>query len=137
MSPETERKIRVWVPAIVYMGLIFSVSSISAVKPRVGSFRLFDKIAHAVEFTGLGLFLTMAFRGSLAEARRVLTPLFAIAIGFAIGVLDEIYQLTVPGRAAEFLDWVGDAVGVLIGTGLGALHARLVSRMRVYRSRIG
>lgn len=134
MSPETERRIRVWIPAIVYTGLIFGVSSISAVKPRVGSFRLFDKMAHAVEFTGLGLFLTMAFRGSLAEARRFLTPFFVIAIGFAVGVLDEIYQLTVPGRAVEFLDWVGDAVGILIGTGLGAFHARLVSRMRAHRS---
>ena len=130
MTPETEQKIRAWVPAIVYTTLIFGVSSISGAAPRVPCFKLFDKLAHVVEFSGLALFLTVAFRGSLPEGRRAMAPLFVIAVGLAVGVLDEFYQFLVPGRAVEFLDWVGDAVGVLIGTGVGVLHRRLMARMR-------
>lgn len=130
MTPETERKLRAWVPAIAYTGLIFGVSSISGLSPHVPTFRFFDKVAHVVEFAGLALFLTVAFRGSLAEGRRAMTPFFVIAVGLAVGVLDELYQLSVPGRAVEFLDWVGDAVGVLIGAGAGALRRRLTSRTR-------
>ncbi len=130
MRPEAERKITAWVPAIAYTGLIFGVSSISGLSPAVPCFRLFDKVAHVVEFTGLALFLTIAFRGSLAEGRRALTPFFVIAVGLAVGVVDELYQVTVPGRTVEFLDWVADAVGVLIGTGIGLLHGWLAARTR-------
>ena len=118
-----------WIPAIAYTALIFGVSSISGLSPPVPYFKLFDKLAHVVEFTGLALFLTVGFRATLPEARRSMTPVFVIAIGITIGVLDETYQLSVPGRAVEFLDWVGDAVGVLIGAGVGPLHGRLMARM--------
>ena len=130
MTPETERKIRAWVPAIAYTGLIFGVSSISGLSPRVPTFRFLDKVAHVIEFAGLALFLTVGFRGSLAESRRGTAPFFVIAVGLAVGALDELYQLSVPGRAVEFLDWVGDAVGVLIGAAIGALHRRLTARTR-------
>jgi VanZ family protein len=130
LTPETERRIAAWVPAIAYTGLIFGVSSIAGLSPPVPTFRLFDKVAHIVEFTGLALFLTVAFRGSLPEARRAMTPLFVIALGLAVGVLDEFYQLSVPGRSREFLDWVADAVGVLIGAAVGVLHGRLAARAR-------
>ena len=36
-----------------------------------------------------------------------------MAAGFAIGFLDEIYQLLVPGRMTEFLDWVADSAGII------------------------
>jgi VanZ family protein len=131
LTPETERKIAAWIPAIAYIGLIFGVSSIAGLSPPVPTFKLFDKAAHIVEFTGLALFLTVAFRGSLPEARRRATPLFVVALGLAIGVLDEVYQLSVPGRSLEFLDWVADAIGVLIGATAGALHGRFAARARV------
>jgi VanZ family protein len=51
-------------------------------------------------------------------------------VGLAVGVLDEFYQLSVPGRAVEFLDWVSDTVGVVIGAGLGMLHGPITARMR-------
>lgn len=130
MTPETERRITAWVPALAYAALIFGVSSISGLSPPVPRIVLFDKVAHVVEFTGLALFLTVGFRASLPEARRVMTPIFVIAVGLAVGALDEAYQLSVPGRAVEFLDWVGDAAGVMIGAGVGMLHAPLTARVR-------
>lgn len=130
MRPETERKIIAWVPAIAYTALIFGVSSIAGLSPPLARFRLFDKLAHAVEFAGLALFLSAAFRRTLPEARRALTPTFVILVGLATGLLDEVYQFSVPGRTVEFLDWVADAVGVLIGAGAGMLRGPLAAGIR-------
>ena len=116
LSRETEKVIEAWIPAIVYTMFIFGVSSIQGLSLPFGTVRLFDKIAHATEFAGLGLFLSVALRGSLPKKRRGHTMLLVIAIGLLIGVSDELYQLTVPGRAVEFLDWVADAVGILVGS---------------------
>jgi VanZ family protein len=111
----TRRAVRRWIPAIVWTALIFIVSSIPSL-PSIG-FRLqyADKVAHAIEFAGLGLFLTVGFRGGSGRHHRIRTLLLVIASGLTIGVLDELYQLTVPGRMVEFLDWVADSVGVVVG----------------------
>jgi VanZ family protein len=130
MRPETERKVIAWVPAIAYTALIFGVSSIAGLSPPIPCFKLFDKLAHVVEFAGLALFLSVAFRRTLPEGRRALTPLFVILVGLAVGVLDETYQLSVPGRAVEFLDWVADTVGATIGAAAGMLHGKVTARMR-------
>jgi VanZ family protein len=130
LRAETERKIIAWVPAIAYTALIFGVSSIAGLSPPVPVFKMFDKLAHVVEFVGLALFLTVAFRRTLPKPRRVRTPIFVVLVGLTIGGLDEIYQLSVPGRAMEFLDWVADAVGVLVGAAVGMLHGAIRARVR-------
>ena len=124
MGSDIERVLRAWIPAAVYVGLIFAVSSIPGSIFCTMPFRIFDKAAHAVEFTGLGLFLMIAFRGSLPEALRRHALLFALGAGVLIGVMDELYQLTVPGRAVEFLDWVADVIGVVFGSTIAMIHYR-------------
>ena len=124
MRPEVERRILAWIPAVVYVGLIFAISSIPGSLHGVITFRVFDKVAHAVEFTGLGLFLMVAFRGTLPKADIKHVVLLVLVAGLGIGVLDELYQHLVPGRAVEFLDWVADTLGVMVGTTLALLHYR-------------
>jgi hypothetical protein len=117
VRPETERKLSAWVPAAAWTALIFCVSSIPGLAPIIFRFKYFDKLAHATEYLGLGVFLTVAYRGSLSGRPRLgLTLALAIATGLAIAVADEAYQLTVPGRAVEFYDWVADATGVVLGS---------------------
>jgi VanZ family protein len=74
-----------------------------------------DKLAHAAEYAGLGLLLTVAFRRTLIGARRWILTVVVVIAGAIVGALDETYQLTVPGRDRDLLDWVADVVGVLIG----------------------
>ena len=124
MSSDTERAVMAWVPAVVYVGLIFAVSSIPGSVFCNAPFRVYDKAAHAVEFAGLGLFLMIAFRGSLPVGLRPHTLLFALASGVLVGVADELYQLAVPGRGVEFLDWVADVVGVTLGSTAAMVHYR-------------
>ena len=124
MRAETKRRTLAWIPAIVYIALIFAISSIpGSIHGRI-PFRIFDKAAHLVEFAGLGLFLMVAFRGSMPRAGLRHVLLLVLAVGLAIGVLDELYQSFVPGRAVEFLDWVADTIGVVLGSALAMFHYR-------------
>jgi len=121
---DTERRVLAWIPAIVYIGLIFAISSIpGSIHGRI-PFRVFDKAAHLGEFAGLGLFLMVAFRGSLPRADLKKVTLLVVIVGLTIGVLDELYQNLIPGRAVEFLDWVADTVGVVIGSAIAMIHYR-------------
>jgi len=125
---ETEKKLSAWVPAVAWTVLIFCVSSIPHLAVAVFRFEHFDKLAHATEYTGLGVFLTVAYWGSFSGRPRLrVVSLLAIATGLAIAVADEAYQLTVPGRATEFYDWMADAGGVTLG---GAAMAFFYARFR-------
>jgi len=113
----------------VYIGLIFAISSIpGSIHGRI-PFRVFDKAAHLGEFAGLGLFLMVAFRGSLPRTDLKHVTLLVVIVGLTIGVLDELYQNLIPGRAVEFLDWVADTVGVVIGSTIAMVHYRRRERV--------
>lgn len=110
------RKLKPWIPAILWTALIFGLSSVSVFASTIVKIKMIDKLAHAAEYGGLGLFLTVGFFGTLSAENRRWVALLAILTGLAIGALDEIYQFTVPGRVSDFGDWIADAIGVIIGT---------------------
>ena len=99
----------------MWTALIFAVSSVPGAVTATLTVKLSDKVAHVAEFSALGLFLTVGFAGTFGVGNRLKVTLSVLAVGFGIGVLDELYQLTVPGRMVEFLDWVADSAGVIIG----------------------
>ena len=133
MTRQTKAKLRAWLPAIVWTLLIFAVSSIPGSVTATLGVKVSDKIAHVAEFTALGLFLTIGFAGTFGIERRLLVTLSVLAVGFTIGFLDEIYQLLVPGRMAEFLDWVADSAGIIIGNRIATAFLSHRSRRRAAR----
>jgi len=108
-------KLKPWIPAIAWTVLIFGLSSVSVFASTIIKVKMVDKLAHAAEYGGLGLFLTVGFVGTLSGTKRRWVTFLAILAGVAIGALDEIYQFTVPGRCSDFRDWIADSVGVVIG----------------------
>jgi VanZ family protein len=50
--------------------------------------------------------------------------LLALALCAAFGLLDELYQLTVPGRGFEWIDLLADALGALVGLTIFAVRHR-------------
>ncbi len=108
----------------MYIGLIFAVSSIPGSLTGRIPFRMFDKVAHTGEFAGLALFLMVAFRGSLPRASMRQITMLVMIVGLSIGMLDELYQHLIPGRAVEFLDWVADTVGMALGSAIALIHYR-------------
>ena len=69
-------------------------------------------IGHFVEYFLLGITLLNALRFHIPLSRALL---FAVVIGSAYGVTDEIHQIFVPDRSCDPADWAVDTLAVFIG----------------------
>ena len=129
-----------WVAVAVWMGVIFFLSSQTGGESAGLSARIVEglnevlpgadvdalgvivrKGAHVTEYAILGALLAWAFRGRSG---------WAIPVGVAYAVTDEVHQLFVPGRAGQAGDVLIDSIGVLLGVGVVALiRSRRASRL--------
>jgi VanZ family protein len=100
-----------WGPVAAYVLLIFGVSSMSS-PPAVASAPNLDKAAHLVEYGVLGLMLGWALGLPRTGGRAWGVFFLAVAVGAAIGLGDELYQGTVPGRESSYWDLLADMVGL-------------------------
>jgi glycopeptide antibiotics resistance protein len=103
-----------WLPIVVYVALIFSLSSMSFLPVRF-PFRHFDKVLHFAEYTLLAVLVARAL-GSLNHLRSwwiiILLTFFFCAI---LGAIDEVFQATVPNRVSDVVDVLADSLGGLLG----------------------
>jgi len=102
-----------WLPILVYVAVIFTLSS----QPRLSSpfhFAEGDKLAHTLEYGGLGFLLVRAIRRRTRLTGPLAGGLAAVAIGFLIAGADELWQSQVPGRYSNALDWFADANGLVL-----------------------
>jgi VanZ family protein len=93
--------------------------------PLFGEVRGLDKVAHFLAFSGLGLLVcALSFKLSPRPA----IPLFSIPLLIVTlsGIIEESYQLFVPGRAAELLDLLADICGALFAIILANRVAHLI-----------
>jgi hypothetical protein len=104
---------------ILYVAMIFFVSTRPDLRPPGPDFELKDKIAHFVEYFVLGLLL-FASMGRTVSRSRFAAILFLFAVGVSVAGLDELLQSYVPGRNMDIFDWLADAAGVSVGVALGA-----------------
>jgi VanZ family protein len=107
---------RYWLPVLLYVGLIFTLSSIHGSSvPKL--FPNVDKLEHLLEYSLFGLLAGRAIRFTLgATRRRLAAALGTMALGAVVGALDELYQRRVPGRSSDVRDWIVDvaAVGIAV-----------------------
>jgi|SRR5581483_4799857 len=106
------RRVLVWGPPILYMAIIFHLSSESNPLPTLTE-HVWDKILHLTEYSVLALLLTRAL---LAE-RVPLLVAFLVAVLFTsvYGATDEFHQSFVPGRDSDIHDWYADSLGASVG----------------------
>jgi VanZ family protein len=106
-------------PTLLYMLVIFILSSMPHLKPPDLGFRPVDKVSHALEYGVLGvlLFRTAAFRYTFSPRLFIIL----VCIGVLYGISDEIHQSFVPHRVSSVWDVAADSVGIV----LGLLAARL------------
>jgi len=121
--------LRYWLPAILYVGGIFSLSSVRG-PDLPGGFRHMDKIAHLLEYSLLGLLLGRAIRFTLSGRSRTMAASATVLLGALVGLADELYQRRVPGRSSDVRDWVVDVLAVT-----GAVLFTQWVTTRVLRSR--
>jgi VanZ family protein len=100
-----------YAPLLLYMGLIFHLSSLPSEKiPPIGLWNL-DKFFHMVEYGVLGALLWRSFALTLSFRTSVI---WTLIVGILYGLSDEIHQLYVPGRMFDYLDFTADALGVVL-----------------------
>ena len=115
--------LRYWLPVLVYVAIIFAVSSIANLAPPV-RWKNADKLSHLLEYSALGFLLVRAFFGSRIFSALLPCALLAVATGLATGLADELYQAGIPGRISSVEDFRADALGILFGTVAYALAKR-------------
>ena len=111
-----------WAPPLLYMALIFVVSSMKQPPFPMPEFEWFtiDKLYHFIEYAILGGLVARAFlkaKPSVVPSQLVWG--LAAVLSILYGASDEWHQTFVPGRLATVADWVADVLGSIAGV-LGA-----------------
>jgi len=126
--PGPARMLRAWLPVLLYIGVIFSLSSLHSTGPTFFAWQ--DKVEHSLEYGCFGLLVSRAFFLTLGPARGLAWALGSMAFGSFIGAMDEIYQRWVPGRDSDIRDWVADTTAVIVAVLVASFIARRVARAR-------
>ncbi len=125
------RLVLAWLPAALYMLLIWWLSS-QSLTISTANFPFRDKGVHATEYGVLGVFLAHALSGTFAGLTRARLWLWSVALTVLFGMSDEIHQAFVPGRSADVLDLAADAVGALLGA---TVRLFVLSRWTIFNHR--
>ena len=114
---EKRKKLLVYFPLVVYWLILLTATSIPAA--NMPSIEMIDKVNHLVAYFGLSvlLFLTFLFQRKY-KLSLIKISLYPIIICAIYGALDEIHQMFIPGRSAEFLDWLADFGGATLAVAL-------------------
>jgi VanZ family protein len=101
-----------WGPVLLYMGVIFYLSSLSDAPLPPG---LTDKPSHSLGYFGFGVVVARAFAGGIPRRFGWRTAVAAIVFAIAYGASDELHQMFVPGRSADVNDLLADTIGASLG----------------------
>jgi VanZ family protein len=100
------KAVSLWLPVILWAGLIFGLSSIPSLNSGLGTWdEVLRKCAHVAEYAILGLLLLRALGREL----------LALLAGVAYAASDELHQHFVAGRHGSPVDVAIDTAGLLIG----------------------
>ena len=104
-----------WLPAVIWAAFIFSLSSLPG--KSFPDLNLLGDIPSIIAH--IGLYAVFMFLLSRALQRQSwLSPSGLFRVAFVIVALyaisDEYHQSFVPGRYADFLDWLADMVGATL-----------------------
>jgi VanZ family protein len=120
---------RAWVPALLWAGAIFVLSSFPGSAYPATTIVHADKAVHCVLY---GTLAALCARG-LARSRPsslLAVWLAAAALATVYGMTDEFHQRFVPGRNSDWADVLADAVGAGLGAGATVLLLRRQRRPR-------
>ncbi|TKJ41672.1 hypothetical protein CEE37_03645 [candidate division LCP-89 bacterium B3_LCP] len=107
--------VRLYIPLLVWLSVIFLLSTYSKAIIPQGKYISWDKLAHVVEFGILGYLAarTAYFKGS--EWLRRNWFWVSVLFGILYAASDELHQYFVPGRFASEFDVLADSVGAIVG----------------------
>lgn len=109
------QKMRLWLPALVWMGVIFGFSALPINHEAQFSWPdfIFKKTAHVAEYAILYFLVHRAWsnQGKLAS-----TKIFILSLVFGVfyAMTDEWHQTLTPGREGRLKDVGFDTLGMLL-----------------------
>lgn len=112
------RIVTLWGPVALYAAVIFYSSAQSDVELPCVLDALAEQAIHPLEYTVLGILIVRALAGGLPARITLSTAILGVTLTTAYGVTDEIHQMFVPGRVADWNDLVADAIGGVAGAAL-------------------
>ncbi len=107
---------RLWAPVIVWMAIIFLLSSrqrIEISSEHVVNF-VFFKALHMIEYAVLFLLSYRAVNNTLKRKNAVNPFILAIVLTMAYAISDELHQSFVPTREGKARDVIIDALGAIL-----------------------
>ena len=105
---------RYWAPLLLYMGLVFWVSS----RPRPESVSAApDVVLHGGAFFVMALLAIRAFGHGLSAPVSAAKLWGGVGVAVLYGASDEWHQTFVPARAGDVHDFLFDAMGALVAAG--------------------
>jgi VanZ family protein len=102
------KKIIRFIPALLWMGFIFYLSSQQTTGIGGDSYwqRFFIlKTFHLIEYAVLFILINFAINSKL----------YSLTLSYLYGISDEFHQSFIPGRTAKFIDTFIDLLGIFIG----------------------
>jgi len=102
-----------WLAVAAYVVLIFILSA----QPSLtipGTWEYRDKIAHILEYGGLGFLVWLAARYTWPTQKPLNRAILVLLAISALGACDEKFQAGIPGRESSAYDWLADTTGALL-----------------------
>ena len=124
------RRLRLWLPPLVYMAAIFSLSAQSDPLPQITT-RVPDKLLHTTEYAGLGLLVCRALAGE--GIGWLTTVILALVMTSTYGATDEWHQSYVPMRSSDIRDWLADDTGAAASVAAYGIFSMALRRRRPLR----
>lgn len=112
-SGSTLSTVVVWLPTILYCGLIFYLSS-SPLPESVSQLPVSDKVLHFLEYGLLSSLFFYSLRRSSPRRGIRATAVLSILFASLYGASDEIHQYFVPGRDSSIADVLADVFGAIV-----------------------
>lgn len=124
-----ERRTKVLlVPLILYWLLIFIGTSLPSDNLST-VLEVGDKVKHFIAYFVLAILLGLNFHFQERwQHISVKYLLYTLIVCATYGLLDELHQMIVPNRSAEFLDWLADLFGSTTGVILLYFFIKIIKK---------
>jgi VanZ family protein len=107
------RKYIPWVLLLVYWPALFVLTHLPKLPPT--GVHGGDKVAHFIAYLVLTVLFWLARYGKCRPSLGGREIYFVLILMVCYGAVDELSQQLVPNRFADWLDWLSDSAGVVIG----------------------
>ncbi len=121
----------VFLPLKIYWTILFILTTIPG-NSLPKTIKISDKIEHLVAYSILAFLLSFAihFKKKFSPTKIFIWCIILVSL---YGGFDEIHQMFIPMRSAEWLDFLADFIGAILGTAI-AIYIMVKGKIKTENS---